>query len=1029
MKYLAAMILSVGVLSAQGFLTGQSARAEFGQDNFTAQASDQQVATDVTVNEESHLGGISGLAYANGLLFVVDSNRLGSTPQDNRVMVYPTLAIPPRTAELTQDTVLSPCAVCAVQPNFALGLHDDVDDPASNPNAAAGTTGPFHPLWMASGITQNGFNEPTAVATDGTRLVVADTNNNRVLIWNTIPTTTGQNADIVLGQTSFTSIGKPSTTQSTMKAPEGVWIQGNRLFVADTDNNRILIWNSFPTQNGQQADLVLGQPDFTTTDSSSVTVHPTTTASNMITPVGVSSDGVHLFVADLGQNRILIWNSIPTQNNQAADVEIGQPDMSSNTVNNSFTGSPATSSTDTTDKETPVLCTVPVPNGNDLAGNPTYPQRCAYTLDWPRMVITDGTRLFVADGGNDRVLVYNAIPAQNTARADIILGAPDEFTDNVSDSGSATDNIEIASADSIRTPSGLAWDPASQNLYVSDPFSRRVSVFTPGDQPLPYNAALNSASLETFASAVFSFGGTVTTGEKVTITITDPNNFSPTYTPPGYSYTVQKNDTFNTIASGLVTAINSSNSNAGDPVVTARAEIGVASVLLSAKNAGALGNGINFSIVIAGVGNNAATLTVTPSSGQTDGGTDAARLAPGMLTTLFGTGLSDQTPAPPSPATTLPRELGGTEVYVDGQRAPLLYVSPTQINLQVPYEYSDRNGSTAWVRIAHSDGTVTVTNSIAFPLAPQNPGIFANPGPDPRQGVATQSSSNALAVIDFEGLPAANSVGTITIGSTAYTYTVTTNDVAAITSLTLTNTVNGQSVQTAAATTDSPITPDALEVVRYQLMNQINNDPNSPVTATEGSQFHYLILTAKTPGAAGEGIAVTTTATAANSSSLTLTVLTSDNGATATCCSSEGGTLISTNNPAVPGGFLTIYAAGLGTTLTGLDPNGQYCPVATPTEPDQNFNILGVICTPTPPAQTGVPYNGPIANGITSFVSAIAGGSTANVFNIGLVPGVPGVYELLLQLSSSLTTNPLTPLTIYQDVYHSNTVTIPVQAP
>jgi len=1026
------MILSAGVLSAQVFLTGQSARAEFGQDNFTAQADDQQVETDVTVNEESHLGGVSGLAYANSLLFVVDSNRLGSTPDDDRVMVYPTAAIPLRTAKLTQDTYLSPCAVCAVQPSFALGLHDDTDDPVNNPNAPAGTTGPFHPLWMASGITQNGFNEPTAVATDGTRLVVADTNNNRVLIWNTIPTTTGQNADLVLGQTSFTSIGTPSTTQSTMKAPEGVWIQGNRLFVADTDNNRILIWNNFPTQNGQQADLVLGQPNFTTTQSESITVTPQTTASNMITPVGVSSDGVHLFVADLGQNRILIWNSIPTQNNQPADVEIGQPNMTSNTVNNSFTGTEATSSTDTTDKETPVLCTVPVPGGNDPAGNPTYPQRCAYTLDWPRMVITDGTRLFVADGGNDRVLIYNTIPTQNAVAANIILGEPDEFTDQVSDSGEATDNVEIASADSIRTPSGLAWD--GTNLYVSDPYSRRVSVFTGGDQPLPYTASLNSASLETFASAVFTFAGTITTGEKVTVTITNPNPTSSTYTAPTYTYTVQKNDTFDTIAAGLANVINAAPNNQAtnttpDPEVTARAEIGVATILLSAETSGAAGDGIEFSIVIAGVNNNAATLTVSPSSGTTDGGVDAARLAPGMLVTLFGTGFTDQGTIAEDTSTTLPREALGTEVYVDGERAPLLYVSPTQINLQIPYEYSDRNGSTAWVRVAHANGTVTATNSIAFPLAPQNPGIFAYPGSDPRMGVATQSSSSALAVIDIEGLPDAASVASVTIGSSTYSYTIQTSDVAAITSLTLTNMVNGQSVTTTAASTSSPITPDPLEVVRYQLMNQINNDPNAQVTATEGSQFHYLILTAKTPGAAGNGISVTTSATAANSSSLTLTVLTTYNSNTATCCASDGGSVISTANPAVPGGFLTIYAAGLGTPTTGLESNGQYCPIATPSESQQNFNLLGVICTPTPAPGDGVPYSGPIANGLTSFVSSIAGGSTANVFNIGLVPGVPGVYELLLQLDSSLTTNPLTPLTIYQDVYHSNTVTIPVQAP
>ena len=76
-------------------------------------------------------------------------------------------------------------------------------------------------------------------------------------------------------------------------------------------------------------------------------------------------------MTDLGYNRVLIWNSIPTTNGAAADVEIGQPDMVSSVANNSYSGTAATSTSDTTDKETPVFCTVS--NGMDSNGNPTYP--------------------------------------------------------------------------------------------------------------------------------------------------------------------------------------------------------------------------------------------------------------------------------------------------------------------------------------------------------------------------------------------------------------------------------------------------------------------------------------------------------------------------------------------------------------------------------------------------------------------------------------------------------------------------------
>ena len=1015
MKYIAAIVLSAGALCAQNFITGQSARAVIGQPNFTAQV-------DPTIADPSAagfaLGGVSGLAFANGTLFVVDSNRVGALPDNDRVVAYSGinspvfvagLTVPPPTQEIIEENFLSyiRCPVCVVNASFVLG----------QPNTY--TFGP--------NLTQSGFNEPSGVATNGQILAVADTNNNRVLIWTSMPATFNAPANIVLGQTGFTSIGPPAVTQSAMRGPESVWIQGARLFVADTLNNRVLIWNTIPTQNNQPADLVLGQPDFTTTQSGSVTVTPITTASSMVSPTGVSSDGTHLFVADLGESRIMIWNSIPTQNNQAADVEIGQPDMTTAIPNDAFSGTPAITA-GSSDVETPVMCNDIVPEQLDANGKPTYQTRCAYTIDFPRYVLSDGTRLFVADSGNDRVMVYNTIPAQNAVAADVILGEPDQFTDQVSDSGSAADNVEISGADEVRTPMALAWD--GSNLYVSDPFDRRVVVYTASSTPLAPAAAYNAASLETFASALFSFAGTITTGDVVNLTITDPNNTSLGYTAPVYTYTVAKNDTFDNITKGLAFVVNNSNSGAGDPVAVVRAELGAATVLLSAKVPGAAGDGIQYAVNLTGTSGNAATESVSPGSGYTAGGTTAATLAPGMLIAVFGSGFTDQAAvtAPGAGSTALPETMAGTELYIDGVRAPLLYVSPTQINAQIPFEFSDANGSTAWVRTQHSDGTVTATNSIAMPLAPQDPGLFTlneGAGTDPRPGLAFQASSYALGAIDIEGLPTATSVASVTIGSTTYSYTVQTADVTAF-NVTVTNCIPAGPNCVSTPTTTS-VTPDVLEIIREHLVQQINADPNAQVTAYEGSQFWYLMLVAKNPGTAGDGISVTTTATAAGSSSLTLTVLTTYNSSTATCCASDGGTLITTNNPAVPGGFLVMYASGMGTLETSFVDN-VYCPTTNPTFPDQNISATGIVCTPPPAPATGVPFTGSAQNGLINYVSASAGGVAVNTFDASLVPGTIGLYRLLLQLDSTLTTNAFTPLTIYQDVYNSNTVTIPVQS-
>ena len=198
-------------------------------------------------------------------------------------------------------------------------------------------------------------------------MVVTDSANNRVLIWNSIPTIDGTAADLVLGQTSMTSCaanaGVPASA-STLSNPGGAWTDGTRLVVNDASNNRVLVWNSFPTSNGQAADLVLGQANFT---SVAVNQGGGASAGTMNSPFGgVYVNNGQLFVADNRNNRVLVWNSFPTINGQAADMVFGQ-------VNFTATGY-ATSAT---------------------------------TLRGPSGVYVSGTQLFITDSSNDRVLIYN----------------------------------------------------------------------------------------------------------------------------------------------------------------------------------------------------------------------------------------------------------------------------------------------------------------------------------------------------------------------------------------------------------------------------------------------------------------------------------------------------------------------------------------------------------------------------------------------------------------------------------------------
>jgi uncharacterized protein (TIGR03437 family) len=62
-------------------------------------------------------------------------------------------------------------------------------------------------------------------------------------------------------------------------------------------------------------------------------------------------------------------------------------------------------------------------------------------------------------------------------------------------------------------------------------------------------------------------------------------------------------------------------------------------------------------------------------------------VAPGEIISLYGTGLGPTTPAPATPENGLfPTSLGGVQVSVNGSSIPLLYVSATQINAEIPFD-------------------------------------------------------------------------------------------------------------------------------------------------------------------------------------------------------------------------------------------------------------------------------------------------------------------------------------------------------
>ena len=101
------------------------------------------------------------------------------------------------------------------------------------------------------GITAQTLNQPSAVYSNGTKLFIADSGNNRILAWNTIPESNQTPADFVLGQPNMTSnsANNGGTSSSSLSAPGFVNSDGSKLYVADTGNNRVLDLEYRPHDN------------------------------------------------------------------------------------------------------------------------------------------------------------------------------------------------------------------------------------------------------------------------------------------------------------------------------------------------------------------------------------------------------------------------------------------------------------------------------------------------------------------------------------------------------------------------------------------------------------------------------------------------------------------------------------------------------------------------------------------------------------------------------------------------------------
>ncbi|MER3461281.1 MAG: hypothetical protein C4295_10120 [Candidatus Fervidibacterota bacterium] len=157
------------------------------------------------------------------------------------------------------------------------------------------------------GVGPDSFRWPHALAGDGMTLYVADAGNHRVLGF-TPPPEQDRPADLVLGQEDFQrDVELPHLPQGPrrLRFPYGVTLCGDVLAVADTANNRVLLFPGPPRRGAYlAASHVIGQADFAGAGENR---WQAVRRDTLCWPYGVWGHRDLLAIADSGNNRVVIW--------------------------------------------------------------------------------------------------------------------------------------------------------------------------------------------------------------------------------------------------------------------------------------------------------------------------------------------------------------------------------------------------------------------------------------------------------------------------------------------------------------------------------------------------------------------------------------------------------------------------------------------------------------------------------------------------------------------------------------------------
>ena len=711
-------------------------------------------------------GGISGATLAINslqafLAFDAAGNLWVADPGNNRVLRF-------NAGVLASDAASGPAA------DLVLGQVDF----ASNAYLQPTTINPLASL--------SAFVAPTGIAFDAAgRLFVSESTNtrrSRVLVWNP-PFFSGQSASRLLG-VDLENPPPPVTSEYQFNAGAGqLFAVGNRMGIADTLNHRLLLFPPVEQWNGntqyQAAAQVIGQTDFSRSTANQGL--GLASAATLSAPVSAVFTGGELYVADAGNNRVLVLPQSGSGFGPAVRV-LGQ---------------------DRFDMQAPNL--LEGREFNFSAGE------AGLAVD----LNSTPPHLYVADTLNNRILGFNDLRnIQPGQKADIVIGQPD-FQHGVANY--PTNDVNRPNSSGLNAPTGLFVD-ADSNLYVADFQNGRVVRFPkpfvnykPGalqtadlvlGQP-NFNITITDATARTMArpygitqvsehglmvsdaahNRVLMFPGTPKTfvsGESATVVFGQPDFTSTGSGNGGNQFTAPRH-----ISSDSDDRLYVADSANGRVQIFDHAPTALpgsfAAVTLTAGLSNPRGvyvSQANGDIWVADAGSNrafrfpdfnklAAQGFLTNATLVTQGSPRAVvqdawgnlfmadalsrvviyypglaplnaanflylplqTLAPGMIAALYSTGNLHQfggknTPAPAG-VLPLPRALNGLQVLFNNKPAPLFFAGTDQINFQVPW--GAPVGGTANLQVIEvATGRVLGDSTVVMGTAA--PGIFTQAG-------------------------------------------------------------------------------------------------------------------------------------------------------------------------------------------------------------------------------------------------------------------------------------------------------------